>query len=425
VSNREPAPEQERQEVSLRELSLYFLRLGALGFGGPIALAGYMKRDLEEERHWVTRDEYQDGLAIAQTMPGPLAAQLAMWIGFIRYGVLGATLTGILFTLPPFIIVLAVAAVYVALQGLPIIRALFYGIGPAAIAIIALAAWRLAKGTNAKDPKLWATSAVLMLITIVTQTELAWLFIVAGFLGILVYAPPWRGATAPRPGLAAFIPLPAAKTLALAAAALSAGTLVTLTLFFLKASAFTFGSGLAIVPFLHEGVVAQHHWVGERQFLDAVAMGLITPGPVVIMATFVGYLAAGIAGACLATIAVFAPVWVFNVVIGRIFLRHRQNRQVRAFVKGATAAAVGAIAGAAVILAQGGFLQGVIQRAFRGDLTAAAGALRQPGQGAIVDGITIGIFLVALVILYLRKLKEPYVVGLAAVAGLALFRFHG
>ena len=115
-----------------------------------------------------------------------------------------------------------------------------------------------------------------------------------------------------------------------------------------------------IVPFLHQGVVVEHQWLGERQFLDAVAMGLITPGPVVIMATFVGYLAAGFAGASLATIGVFAPVWVFNVVIGRLFLRHRQNRQVRAFVKGATAAAVGAIAGAALILAQGGFLQGVI-----------------------------------------------------------------
>ena len=417
--------DEPRVAVSLRDLSLYFLRLGALGFGGPIALAGYMKRELEEERHWVTHDEYQDGLAIAQTMPGPLAAQLAMWIGFIRYGVVGATLTGILFVLPPFLIVLAVAALYVALQGLPVIQALFYGIGPAAIAIIALAAWRLAKGTNARDPKLWATSAVLMLVTIVTQAELAWLFIVAGFLGILVYAPPWKRAAVPRPGLAAFIPLPAAKGAPLAAAALTAGGLVTLTLFFLKASAFTFGSGLAIVPFLHQGVVVEHRWVGERQFLDAVAMGLITPGPVVIMATFVGYLAAGVAGAVLASFGVFAPVWVFNVVIGRLFLRHRQNPQVRAFVKGATAAAVGAIAGAAVILAQGGFLQSVVRRGLYAGLTGAATALRQPGQGALVDLITVAIFLAALVILSFRKLKEPYVVGLAAVAGLALFRFHG
>jgi chromate transporter len=418
-------PEEERVEVSLRDLSLYFLHLGALGFGGPIALAGYMKRDLEEERHWVTRDEYQDGLAIAQTMPGPLAAQLAMWIGFIRYGVLGATLTGLLFVLPPFFIVLAVAALYVRLEGLSIIRALFYGIGPAAIAIIALAAWRLAKGTDGKDPRLWFTTVLLMLITIVTRTELAWLFIVAGLLGIVVFAPPWRRSRRTRgPILAIIVPLPFTPFLPLAATALTGGGLITLTLFFLKASAFTFGSGLAIVPFLHDGVVAQHHWVGERQFLDAVAMGLITPGPVVIMATFVGYLAAGVAGATLATFGVFAPVWVFNVVIGRLFLRHRQNPQVRAFVKGATAAAVGAIAGAAVVLAQGGTVQGIIGRAAHGDFVGMRAVLKQPAEGAIVDLTTVAIFAAALLILYFRKLKEPYVVGVAAVAGIVLFRFH-
>jgi chromate transporter len=322
--------------------------------------------------------------------------------------------------------VLVVAAIYVALQGLTVIRALFYGIAPAAIAIIALATWRLAKGTNAKDPKLWTLSVVLMAITIVTQTELAWLFIVAGFLGILVYARPrWRKIGAPKPRVTALVPFVTSQPAQIAAVALTSGTLLGLTLFFSKASAFTFGSGLAIVPFLHQGVVVEHHWLDERQFLDAVAMGLISPGPVVIMATFVGYIAAGVPGAVLATFGVFAPVWVFNVIIGRLFLRHRQNPQVRAFVKGATAAAVGAIAGAAVILAQGGFLQGVVERVVHGDMTAATIALRQSGQGAIVDLVTFGIFVAALVILYYRRLKEPYVVGIAAAAGLTLFRFHG
>jgi len=389
-----PPASRELTPVSLRDLCLYFLKLGALGFGGPIALAGYMRRDLEEQRHWVTDDEYQDGLAIAQTMPGPLAAQLAMWIGYIRYGVLGASLVGVLFILPPFLLVLAVAAIYDAVEGLSQIRALFYGIGPAAIAIITLAAWKLAKTTNKVDPKLWAVSAALMAITIITHSELAYLFIVAGLLGILVYARPkrwprWRVRRKPRlaglvpfaPGSIGFLPV------------ISGTTLVAVGLFFLKAAAFTFGSGLAIVPFLHQGVVVEHKWLTEHQFLDAVAMGLISPGPVVIMATFVGYLAAGFLGAVVATIAVFAPVWVFNVVIGRIFLRYRQNPQVRGFVKGVTAAAVGAIAGAAVLL----------------------------GRGAITDVWTVVIFAAALLILYVRKLKEPYVVGLAGLAGLLLY----
>lgn len=381
--------------VSLRDLVGYFLNLGAFGFGGPIALAGYMQRDLQEERHWITRDEYQDGLAIAQTMPGPLAAQLAMWIGFIRGGVLGATAVGISFILPPFLIVIAVAALYVALQGLPVIRALFYGIGPAAIAIIVLAAWKLAKSTDRTDPKLWGTSLVVMAITVATRSELAWLFILTGVLGIVVYAPPWRdspkGSERKLSGIVAF-PLVSLPALGIPTATL--GTLVLLTLFFLKASLFTFGSGLAIVPFLYQGVVTDYHWLNDRQFLDAVAMGIISPGPVVITATFVGYLVAGIPGAVLASFAVFLPVWVFNVVIGKLFLAHRHNPQVRAFVKGATAAAVGAIAGAAVIL----------------------------GEGAILDLVTGAIFAAALVVLHLKKLKEPYVVGLAGLVGVLVFR---
>ncbi len=245
--------------------------------------------------------------------------------------------------------------------------------------------------------KLWGVSGALMAITIITHSELAYLFIVAGLLGILIYAPPrrlarWRPRR--RPGLAGFVPLPPLSIGFLPA--ISGATLVALGLFFLKAAAFTFGSGLAIVPFLHQGVVVEHKWLTEHQFLDAVAMGLITPGPVVIMATFVGYLAAGFLGAVIATVAVFAPVWVFNVVIGRLFLRYRQNPQVRGFVKGATAAAVGAIAGAAVLL----------------------------GKGAITDAWTAGIFARALPALYFKKLrlKEPYVVAIAGAAGLLLYR---
>jgi chromate transporter len=278
----------------------------------------------------------------------------------------------------------------VQFQGLPQIRALFYGIGPAAIAIVALSAWRLAKQTDGSDIKLWITTAALVAVTVVTRAELAWVFVVCGLLAIAVYAPPWRTKPEAATPLAGAIALPGLKMAGIVLPGIALGTLGLLTLFFLKAAAFTFGSGLAIVPFLHEGVVDTYHWLNERQFLDAVAMGIITPGPVVIMATFVGYLAAGFAGACLASFAVFFPVWVFNVVIGRFFLRHRQNLQVRAFVKGATAAAVGAIAGAAILL----------------------------GEGAILDVVTAAVFLIALVVLYFKKLKEPYVIGLAGMVGL-------
>src|SRR5262249_28811032 len=258
-------PADERRDVTLRDLSLYFLRLGALGFGGPIALAGYMQRDLEEQRQWITRDEYQDGLAIAQTMPGPLAAQLAMWIGFIRGGVLGATAVGFAFILPPFLIVTVVAALYVALEGLPLIRALFYGIGPRATAIVVLAAWKLAKSTDRNDLKLWGASVVVMGIPVAPRSELAWLFILAGLLGIAVFAPPWRRSSSEGSGptLAGILPLPLMSLPALSVPVASVGTLALLTLFFLKASLFTFGSGLAIVPFLYQGVVADYHSLND------------------------------------------------------------------------------------------------------------------------------------------------------------------
>lgn len=376
--------------VSLVELVRYFLTLGATGFGGPVALVGYMRRDLNEERGWLTHEEFQDGLAIAQTMPGPLAAQLAMWIGFIRYGAVGATLTGIAFILPPFLLVSLIAALYVAFDGLTQIRAIFFGVGPAAVAIIALSAWKLAKTTDGSDPKLWIISAILFVITIVARAELAWLFIVAGVVTLCVYAPPWRRDSKAGSTAAGLL----GPLLFQTAPVLVGGTLLALLLFFVKAAAFTFGSGLAIVPFLHEGVVVENGWLSERQFLDAVALGLITPGPVVIMATFVGYLVAGFPGAVVASLGVFAPVWLFNVALGPLFLRHRTNPQVRGFVKGATAAAVGAIGGASVIL----------------------------GFGAITDVMTIGIFVAALLLLYFKVLKEPYVVGLAAVAGLLFFQ---
>lgn len=381
---------EESSAVSLRDLGLYFLKLGSSGFGGPIALAGYMKRDLEEQRHWISRDEYQDGLAIAQTMPGPLAAQLAMWIGYIRYGALGATVTGLLFILTPFFVVLGIAVAYVHYEGLSIIRSLFYGIAPATIAIITVSAWRLAKSTDGQDLRLWSITGVLAVVTVATGSELAYLFVLAGLLTSVLYTRPWRHSASPASAPAI---LPALPSPLLFAGVVGTGTLLTLTLFFLKASAFTFGSGLAIVPFLHQGVVVDHGWLSEHEFLDAVALGLITPGPVVIMATFVGYLTAGFAGAFLASFGVFAPVWVINVVIGRIFLRYRTHPAVRGFVKGATAAAVGAIAGACVLL----------------------------GGKALIDVPTVVIFFAALPVVYYRKLAEPFLVGIAGIAGVLLY----
>ena len=371
------------QTPPLRSFLRYFLGLGIWGFGGPIATVGYMQRDLVEGRAWLPRQDFLDGVALGQTMPGPLAAQVAMWVGYLVDGAAGALAVAGAFILPSFAFVLGVAAIYAHYEGLRVIQSLFYGVAPAVMAIIAVAAYKLARLTDRTDARLWTITIVVGVITAITGAEIAVLFLVAGFLMVLIDAPP-KVVNRRHPPMVLFA--------GLGGWAASAGTQVSLGLFFVKAGAFIFGSGLAIVPFLREGVVEHHHWLTDRQFLDAVAMGLITPGPVVISATFIGYLVGGVAGAVIATIAIFTPIYLGVVIPGRWFVRHRGNAQVQAFVRGATAAAAGAIAGATVVLT----------------------------RQAVVDYRTAAVALLALVLLLRFKLKEPYLVLFGAVAGLLL-----
>ena len=372
--------------IGFRRFLTYFLGLGALGFGGPIATVGYMQRDLVEERGWIERQDLLDGIALGQTMPGPLAAQVAMWVGYLRRGALGALGTAVAFVLPSFLAVLALAYFYVRYQGLPWVQSLFYGVSPAVIAIIVLAAVKLARLTDGRDSRLWAITGAVAAITAATGTEVAFLFLAAGLILLLWDAPPrWLS----RRWLGGVVSLP------IALGAIGGGpVLLALFLFFLKAGAFIFGSGLAIVPFLREGVVSQQHWLSERQFLDAVAVGLITPGPVVITAVFIGYLVAGVPGAVVSAIGIFTPIYLGVVIPGRWFVRHRDDGRVRAFTKGATAAAAGAIAGATIVLA----------------------------RQAIFDLPTALIAVLSLLYLWRLKfrLKEPGLVVAAGLAGLAI-----
>jgi len=385
----EPDEETAGKQISFDRFLRYFLWLGIFGFGGPIATVGYMQRDLVEKRSWLKREDFLNGVALGQVMPGPLAAQVAMWVRVLARGALGALAVASAFILPSFALVLTVAVLYVRFQGLPVVQALFFGIAPAAMAIIALAAVKLARLTDQRDPRLWTISAITLLVTAVTGAEIALVFIAAGLLMVVWDAPPSflrRGASR-----AALLPL---GVPALSLSTIDAGTQGALFLFFLKAGASIFGSGLAIVPFLREGVVTQHHWLTQHQFLDAVAIGLITPGPVVITATFIGYLVGGFLGAVVATIAIFIPIYLGVVIPGRWFVRHSKDPGVQAFVRGATAAAAGAIGGATIILT----------------------------RGAVVDVKTAVITLVSPGLILRFKLKEPILVVLASAAGILL---HG
>ncbi|HET9552670.1 MAG TPA: chromate transporter [Anaeromyxobacteraceae bacterium] len=374
-------------EPPIGDFLRYFLRLGTLGFGGPIALAGHMQKDLVDDRRWISKEDYLEGLALAQLMPGPLAAQLAMYLGWVRARVLGASLVSAAFILPSFAMTVAIAAAYVRYGGLSWIQGAFYGIGAAVIAIIARSAWKLTRLSLKQDRLLWAIFAVTALVTAATESEIVWVFLGGGVLAMLVRAPPrWR----PGPSAAAAV-LPVWLVSGLAGP--QPDLLWRILGYFAAAGAFVFGSGLAIVPFLHGGVVNEYRWLTERQFLDAVAVAMITPGPVVITVAFIGYLVAGPLGAVMAGLGVFLPTYLFVVIPAPFYRRIAHNTQIAAFVAGVTAAATGAIAGAAFVL----------------------------GRRAIVDLPTAAIALVTLLVLTrVKKAPEPLVILAAGVVGIAL-----
>jgi chromate transporter len=359
----------------------YFLWLGTVGFGGPIALAGHMQQDLVDERGWISKEDYLEGLALAQLAPGPLAAQLAIYLGYIRAGVLGATAVGVAFVLPSFLMVLALSAAYLRFGGLPWMQGMFYGIGAAVIGIITRSAFKLTKLTLGKDKLLWGIFTTLAVSTAWTSHEIIWLFLLGGVVSVLVKAYPMRMQTR------SVIPL-----LFTFGTFRVNSTLSEIFLYFAKAGMFVFGSGLAVVPFLYGGVVQGHHWLTDHQFVDAVAVAMITPGPVVITVAFIGFIVAGVPGATAAALGIFLPVYLVVVLLAPSYKRWAKNPQLNAFVRGVTAAATGAIAGAVIVLA----------------------------RRSIYDVPTFAIAIVSLAVLFRWKVPEPAVIGCAAIAGLLL-----
>ena len=378
----------------LVELVRYFLYLGAAGFGGPVALVEYMHRDLVERRGWITEDEYREGLALANLSPGPLAAQLAIYLGYVHHRFIGASLVAVAFVLPSFLIVIVVGWAYLRFGGLPWMQAVFYGVGAAIIGIIAWSAYRLTSKTIGRDPLLWVILAAMATITAITETERIELFPLAG---LAVWVARNRRLRRPSGTTAvAFLPFP--LTLQVSNSDSSSG-LDEIFWFFFKAGAFVFGSGLAIVPFLYGGVVGGYGWLDAQQFLDAVAVAMITPGPVVITTAFIGYLVAGLPGAIVAAIATFLPAYLLTVFPAPYFRKYGSRPALAAIVDGVTAAAIGAITGAVIVL----------------------------GRRAIIDLPTALLAIVALLILWKspRRIPEPVIVAGAAIAGLVLYPIIG
>jgi chromate transporter len=374
---------------SLWSLASYFLRLGATGFGGPVALANYMRRDLVERRRWVSEAEYESGLAIAAACPGPLAYQLGVYCGYIRFGLLGGLTVAVAFGLAPFFIVLAVAAAYARFAQSWQLRALFYGVGPVVVALIVKACWNLGQKTLRRDVAAWTFALIACAITVVLEKELTAVFLVGGVLGIFLFAPAAPVTEAAPPAAKAQTALAVAPMVAI-----TGGMPWKLFLFFFKTGALVFGSGLVIVPFLKTYVVDQYHWLGNREFLDAVAIGMISPGPVVITATFVGYLLSGFWGALAATAGIFSPAVLFTLFATPILLRSRGKRRLHGFIRGVTVTVVGVLVGTTFLV----------------------------GKTAIGDIVTVTIALASLVVsLRWKKCPDPLLVGIGAAAGLILY----
>jgi len=380
------------------ELVRYFLYLGSLGFGGPVALVGYMQRDLVEQRKWFTKEQYMKSLALSQLAPGPLAAQLAICLGYVHSKLWGATLVALAFVLPSYLMTLGLSMLYVRYGGLSWMQAAFYGVGAGVIGIIVLAAYKLTRLTIGAGWLLWIVFALMAVVTAWTESEIAILFILCGVGVMLVEAPPgWlRGLLGARTSLWAVAPLPASLLTGMGDPA-PLGTLGQILWFFAKAGAFVFGSGLAIVPFLYGGVVQEYRWLSDKQFLDAIAVAMITPGPIVITVAFIGYLVAGQVGALLAAIGIFLPVYLFVVIPYPWFDRFSENPRVKAFVRGVTAAAAGAIAGACFVLA----------------------------RRAIIDLPSLLIGLATLALLYRFKIPEPVLIIAAGGLGILIFWTRG
>jgi chromate transporter len=375
---------------SMAEMVTYFLRLGFLGFGGPVALVGQMERELVAERGWLTKEQMREAIAICQSLPGPLAIQVGIYVAYLRCGFWGAWAGGWAFILPNFVIVAALGALYVHLGDLKPVTAVFYGVSPAVIALILHSCWRLAK-LGMEDYLQWAIAAVCLVVTVVLQAEVALLFLGAGLVGILYYGSVFRRPPALAVPIAA-VPV-AAPILAQLVPAGGSSILSKLLLFFLKAGSLTFGSGLVIVPFLEQGLVQQFGWLDERQFLIAVAIGMISPGPVVITATFVGYLVAGFWGSLVATVGIFLPSFLLVLIAAPLLARHRGNPNVQGFVKGAYAAAIGTILGACILL----------------------------GRIAIGDWLTALVAVASLAVLFRWKVSNPLLIAVTAVIGLIAF----
>jgi chromate transporter len=382
--------------VPLAELAFAFLKLGTIAFGGPAAHIAMMQEEFVRRRKWLTEADLLDRLAMANLVPGPTSTEVAIFIGYTKGGWLGLLVAGCCFIIPAAVMVTVIAAAYVRFGALPQAAGILYGIKPALIAIIVQALWSFSR-TAVKTKLLAVIGLIAVICYAVGLPPLATLAI-SGLASGAVY---WlgqrkRSTLAATPFLSHFHPSRPAPLGILIAATASAVPVSLLRLFlsFLKIGSVVFGSGYVLLAFLRTEFVIHLHWLTEKQLIDSIAVGQFTPGPVFTTATFIGYLVAGVPGACIATIAIFLPGFVFVAMSGALLPRLRRS---------ALAVAV---------------LNGVVV----GSLALMAVVCWQLGRAAIVDWLTVVIFLASLGLLLRFRINSAWLIVAAGVLGWVVMR---
>ena len=341
----------DEQPATLRDLARVFLKIGAMSYGGP-AIMGIMQNEIQERRRWLGKERFVEGLSIVNMLPGPGATQLAIFIGHAKGGLAGGIVAGVCFIIPAFAIMLLLASVYAAFGALPALRHAFYGIGPVVVGIFAVAIYRLAKGTI-KDRLQIPIAVAAVGLVLFSPFGLAVILLAAGCAGVALFHS-WRM------GLAALLMLALALAGAYAAegfivgsalpvatpgpqSAVGPATLWDVSAFFFEVGTFTFGGGLSMLAFMQEQVVNQFGWLTPQEFVDGLALGQLTPGPILMLAAFIGYKLFGIVGAAVAAGAIFLPSFVMVLSILPLLRRMKDLQWLRAFMRGVAPAVIGAL----------------------------------------------------------------------------------
>lgn len=328
----------------MKEIFKYFLTIGLIGFGGPMAHIAMMDSELIERRKWATKDEFLDGLTVCNILPGPASTQLGIYMGYIKGGILGGTLAGIAFILPAFIIITILSYVYFEFGEIPSMTGILYGINAVVIALISSSLLNMYKKSVVSKSQFTIFILTTIAITFF-KVNMIVAMLLAGVVGVFIYSNPFK-AKNHRKVLSVGFPL------------IFTSMLSKLFIFFIKVGSFIYGGGLVIIPFIENEVVNKLGWLTQSEFLAGIALGQVTPGPVIITAAFIGYKVLGVIGALISTVAIFIPSFIFILIAAPYLKKLKDIPWIKGALKAINAAVIGSILSLIISLVPAAIIDG-------------------------------------------------------------------